>query len=290
MIHFIVNTKSGKGKGRKALKKLSDYCHSQNIDFSTHITAKIGHATELARTLNQAKAENIVAVGGDGTFSEVLNGIEDFTQTTLGFIPAGRGNDYAKAAKLNLNPIKALKDILKGETVQHDYLEVSGKRCLNVAGTGIDVAVLERADGKSGKITYLKSLLHCLKYFKPFQFKVTVNGEESHHDTIMIGVCNGVAIGSGLTISPLSKIDDGKLNLVVVGVPQDGKLLKALLKFKKGKHIGTEFTTHIVCDEVLIEPLNTPHPIQIDGEIYHNMPLHCKIVAGGLKTFKVNKE
>ncbi|MCL2797897.1 MAG: hypothetical protein FWD58_07580, partial [Firmicutes bacterium] len=207
---------------------------------------------------------------------------------TLGFIPAGRGNDYAKATGLNLDPIKALADILLGEIVYSDYIEVGEMRCLNVCGTGLDVAVLERVAGKSGKITYLRSLIWCIKHFTPYALDVTVNGEKSRHECIMAGVCNGTTFGGGIKLSPLSKTDDGKLDLIIMRLPANGKIMPALFKFQKGKHLEMEYTTHIVCDEVsaVSADESAPYPIQLDGEIYYGKTLSCRVVKGGLRTFK----
>jgi len=287
MIKFIVNEHSGNGKGKKAMKKISNYCSANNIAYSVSITKAQGHATALTKELTSNLDENItlVAVGGDGTFSEVLNGIANFEKAALGFIPTGRGNDYARAANLKLKPLNALKDILNGTIVTSDYFMVGNKRCLNVAGSGLDVAVLERVGTKRGKLSYLKSLIYCLRRLKPYSFEIEVNGEIIQEKCVMIGVCNGVAIGGGIKLSPLSKLNDGKLNLMIMLPPKN--LLSALLKFKKGKHMNEYYTTHIVCDSVRITCPDVVYPIQIDGEIYKNTMLDCSIVAGGLRTFKV---
>ena len=288
MLNFIVNAKSGKGLGNKTLKKLCDYCYKNNVPFTAHITAAPNHATAIAEALCAHGAETIVAVGGDGTFGEVLNGIADFEKTALGFIPAGRGNDYARAARLKLKPVEALKDILRGETVYSDYIDVSGRRCLNVAGTGLDVSVLERVQGKSGKITYLKALIHCLSNFSPFKLNVTANGQTTYYECIMAGVCNGTAFGGGIKLNPLGKLGDGKLDVIIMRMPDNGKLMRALIKFKSGKHLKMPYTTHIVCDEVSVTSAGEPCPIQIDGEIFGDKALVCKIIKGGMRTFKVN--
>ena len=288
MLNFIVNSRSGKGLGNRVLKILCDYCYEHNLPFSAHITGSPGHATDIARLLCSGGAETIIAVGGDGTFNEVLCGIDDFSKTALGFIPAGRGNDYARAANLSLKPLVALKAILKGERVSADYLLVSGKRCLNVAGSGLDVAVLKRAYGKNGKITYLKSLLYCLKNFTPYKFNIEVDGVMSEHECIMVGACNGVSIGAGIKISPLSNVMDGKMNAVVIRVPENNKLLSALMVTQKGKHLGKSYVTHIECEHMRAAPVEGAHyPIQIDGEIFEDLVLDCRIIKGGMRTFIV---
>jgi YegS/Rv2252/BmrU family lipid kinase len=285
MINFIVNSNSGRGRGNKVLKKLCDYCYRHNVAFSAHRTARAGDAAAIAKKLSSDNAGTIAAVGGDGTFFEVLNGVKDPKNTAIGFIPAGRGNDYARTAGLSLNPVKALEQIISGKIVYKDYISVGNKRCLNVAGTGLDVAVLKRVDGRRGKLTYISSLIYCLKHFEPYKLNITVNGVTATHECIMAGVCNGGYIGGGINISPSSKTDDGKIDLVIMRVPKNGKLMNAMITFKMGRHLSKEYTTHIVCDEVSVIGADIRYPIQIDGEIFDDEPLVCAVVGGGLKTF-----
>lgn len=282
MLTIIANTHSGKGVAEKNVKKITQFCLAQNVPYAVHFTKAKGHAAELARALT-AHGGEIAVLGGDGTFHEVLNGIADLPNTTLGFIPSGRGNDFVRAAKCSLDPVEAVKDILRGETKKIDFIQVGDKRCLNVAGTGLDVDVLQRVAGKTDKISYLVSLVYCLRHFDPYRVTVKVNGETHTFDCIMAGVCNGIAIGGNIRISPQSRIDDGKLDVIVMTMPENGKIMRVLPKFVKGKHMDMPITKHFVCDEVTVE---TTKPVQLDGEIYPDLPLDCKIAKGGLKTYK----
>ncbi len=283
MLNIIANVKSGKGRGLKNIKKVAKYCLKNNIPYALYLTNKPGHATELASQLTKDGGD-IIALGGDGTFHEVLNGIVDTEHTTIGFIPSGRGNDFVRTAGCSLNPIKALKDILSGEIRNIDYIDVNGTRCLNVAGTGLDIDVLERVEGKTGKLTYLMSLVYCLNHFEPYHVVVKVNGEQYEYDCIMAGVCNGTAFGGNIKLSPLSKIDDGKLDVIVMTMPENGKIVPVLPKFVQGKHMDMPITHHFECDEVSIK---TNHPVELDGEIYRDLKFDCKIVKAGLKTYVV---
>ncbi|MBR2970374.1 MAG: diacylglycerol kinase family lipid kinase [Clostridia bacterium] len=282
---FIVNLKSGHGLGEKNLKKITAYCDKNNIEYNVHITQESGHATRLAAELVTSGAKTIVAIGGDGTFSEVLNGITSFDNTSLGFIPSGRGNDFAHALGLPLDPIKAFEIIIKGESLALDYIQVGEKRCLNIAGTGLDIDVLKRVAGRPGKFVYLGSLLYCLRHFDPYSIDVTINGETTNYKAIIVGICNGNQYGGGMKLSPNSKIDDGLLDVIIIQLPENGKLLNPLLKFLKGKHLVLPITKVIQCEEVIIRPTDG-RPVQMDGEIKENFILDCKIVKGGLKTFK----
>ena len=283
---FIVNARSGHGLGSKNLKKITTYCDKNNIKYNVHITSAPGHATKIASDLVESGSKTIVAVGGDGTFNEVLNGITSFENTSLGFIPSGRGNDFARGMNLPKDPINALKIILRNETDYLDYIQIGEKRCLNIAGTGLDIDVLKRVAGRPGKITYLSSLLYCVNHFEPYAIDITLDGETKHYKSVIAGICNGNQFGGGLKLSPLSKQNDGLLDLVIINMPPNGNIWPALIKFLQGKHIDLPITTHIKCEQVVITPTDG-RPVQMDGEIHENYVLDCKIVKSGLKTFKI---
>ena len=286
MIHFVANIRSGRGRALKNVKKLTDYCIKNEIDYSLHVTHRKGHAIDIARELSKEEGAIIIAVGGDGTFHEVINGIIDFSKVKVGFIPSGRGNDFARAAGFSLDPIKALNDILRGEETYFDYIQVGPVRCLNVGGTGMDVDVLKRVDGSSSKLTYLKSLIGCLSKFDPYPVEVTVNGETKSYNCLLAAICNGTCIGGNMKVSPLSKIDDNMLDLIIVVCP-DANVFPLLPKFLKGKHIYEDWGVHIKCESAKITCNRLP--IQLDGEIYEDLELDCHIVKNGIRTFKISK-
>ncbi len=283
MLNFIVNTLSGRGLGRKNIDKIVDYCYKNGIDYTLHITNAPGHATALARQLS-TEGGVVVAVGGDGTFHEVLNGIVDPKATAVGFIPSGRGNDFARGVGLPLSAERALDVIAKGEEDYIDYIRIGDKRCLNVAGTGLDIDVLERVAGRKGKITYLKSLLYCLRHFQPYHIEITdESGGVSEQDVIMIGVGNGRQFGGGIKVCPNADVRDGMMDISVITMPQNGKIFPILPAFEKGKHQKLEVINSFRCKKIKIK---TDRPVQLDGEIYRSLDMSCEIVEGGLRTFK----
>ena len=280
MLHFIINMQSGKGRGRKVWKRIARYLHRKRIGYCLYVTGKAKDATAYAAAIHDG---TIVAVGGDVTFHNVINGA-DFAKVDLGLIPAGRGNDFARGTGIPLDPIKALKCVLYGRRTPIDYIDVSGVKCLNVAGTGLDVAVLERVYAGKSK-SYLSSLVYNLKHFTPYRLTVTADGITNVYDAIMVGACNGTQIGGGIRLSPASVIDDGKMNAVIMTMPQSGGLTRALLKFKAGKHLNEPYTTHLLCEE-LSALSDERFPVQLDGEIYYDLPLVCRIVKGGIELWR----
>lgn len=285
MYHFIINVHSGKGAGARIAAKITAYMEKKSFQYDVRETTCKGHAKELAQQCSR-EGDVIVAVGGDGTFHEVLNGI-DADKCALGFIPCGRGNDFANSFGLSKKPIKALETVLYGEVIRIDYITVNETlRCLNVCGTGLDVAVLEGVENKrDDKLTYLMSLIHCLNHFTPYELDVESEGKREHYSCIMVGACNGKQFGGGIKISPKSDFESGKINVVTMEMPKNKKIMKALMKFVKGKHLDEPYAHHFECDAVSVtSPYH--YPIELDGEIYRDVPLNCKIVKGGLRTFR----
>lgn len=283
---IIANKCSGKGNGEKCLNAVTEYLDEHGIPYTVHITERVGHGKALAEELSAQGSEVIVALGGDGTFHEVLNGI-DFEKSRLGFIPAGRGNDFANGTgAVSLDPVKAIENIVRGEPAELDYITVGNKRCLNVGGTGMDVDVLLKTAKSKNKLTYVASLLRCLLRFKPYHVEAEINGETNAYDCIMLGVCNGTQFGGGIKLSPLSKADDGKMDVIIMTKPKHTPTVFVMPKFVKGKHMGMPCTHHIVCDRIKV---TTTAPIELDGEIYYDLDFDAQIVKGGLKTFAVGE-
>ncbi len=291
MYNFIVNKRSGKNRGANNLNVLTKYCNSNGIDYSVYETNARGHAMKLTQMLCENGADNVIAIGGDGTFHEVVNGITDFEKIKIGFIPSGRGNDFARAADLPLKPLEAFADIIAGETKRIDYIDVGPRRCLNIAGTGMDVDVLNAVANKRNAFSYYASLVHCLIKFDPYHVVIrakTTDGEiELVKDCIMVGVCNGTDFGGGMHIAPTAKINDGKLDLMIAEKLNRGPF-GILSKFVKGRHEKLPEITHYEITELQVDGGGCP--VELDGEIYTDFPLNCKVIHNGLITFKTAKE
>ena len=284
-IEIIANIESGKGNGAKYLEKVVAFLNERIVPYEVHVTQRQGHAKQLASELSANGAKIIVALGGDGTFHEVLNGI-DFSVSRMGMIPAGRGNDFAiGTGAVSTDPVKAMDAILRGEPLDLDYIQVADKRCINVAGTGLDVEVILKTARSKNKLTYVASLFRCLLKFKLYHVEAEVNGEKNVYDCVMAGVCNGTQFGGGIRLSPLSLADDGKLDIIVMQKPKRVPCIFIMPKFVKGKHMNTPYTHHILCESAkIIPPEGTP--LELDGELYYDTPFEASVVKKGLKTFK----
>ena len=288
MHHFIVNLMAGKGKAERAVRQIEKHMRANSLPYKIHASKYPGDSIELARSLSESKA-NIVAVGGDGTFNEVLNGV-DTRNAVLGFIPAGVGNDFARTAGISLKPLKALKDVLNGHIAAVDYINIGSadnmRRCLNVAGTGIDIDVLQRFNVKrrKTKLQYYMCLFISLLKFKGYRIEMTLNGGKESHNCFIAAVANGRYFGGGMKISPESDIYDGKLDIIILQMTKRRKIPGMLLKFLKGKHLGLPITKTYKADSVAIKCLRNNFA-NIDGELLDGLEFKAEIVPNGFKMY-----
>ncbi len=280
--HIIFNPLAGKKKSLKNLQKVEEIFTARGVSYQTHVTQAIGDSKRITQELTAAGERDIVVMGGDGTLHQVLNGITDIENCRLGIIPSGTGNDFATHANIPLDVEKAVAILLDSEAKPIDILEVSGVRCINVGGLGMDVDVLERckAGKRKGKWKYVKSLLKSLFAFKGYKVEIISGKRRETHDALLAAACNGSQFGGGVRICPAADSSDGKINAMVVESPGGKwKIIKAFFSLMKGKILEKPITTHFLCEELKILPV-TPCTVQLDGELYKGLDFHVKIVKG----------
>lgn len=288
MYHIIVNPQGGKGKSLKALKTVEELFKNNNAQFTVHKTEYAGHATEIAKELSQTPDTNIVVMGGDGSFHEVLCGIDNFDNVTLGLIACGSGNDFIKKSGHSTKIKDAVQTILNGKVGYVDYMELGKYRCLNVGGGGMDVDVLLKyASCKTlkGKAAYYYSLFYTLLHTRFHHLRITADGVTKDTSVFMIGVGNGGFIGGGIPICPNAVVDDGLLNVGYVNEMKKSKIIFRLFKFLKGKHVGTDWGGEYTAKNVTIEALDDSR-FELDGEIIDDTKLDIEVVHNKLKMFR----
>lgn len=288
MYNIILNPKSGEGKKKKLHQRALARFAERKAEFRVFETEKAGQASILARELTQ-EGGDVVVIGGDGTLHEAVCGFTNFENCALGLIPAGTGNDFAAAAGIPAAAEDAVDLILGSQPKYTEYMQLpQGVRGINVAGTGIDVEILRRCRSSKilrGKFQYIISLIISLCKFKNYKMKVRVNGKESSYNALIACVGNGFRIGGGIPMCPEAKLGDGLLDFVVVDDVKKLAVPPAFVKLMKGKILKEKFTFFERCEHIEILP-EKPLTLQVDGELYENLPFTVDIVKDRLRMYR----
>jgi len=289
MIYFIINCLAGGGMGAEARAEIIEVMNASGVEYIVCQTEYAGHAIELAREISKkADCSGIVAVGGDGTFSEVLNGMD--TRIPLGLIPCGTGNDFASGANISRDIKTALLAIIGGKTAPMDYLTVGNRRCLNIAGTGFDVDILAREANYrkrlKSKLTYYLALFVTVLSIKFRKLHLVIDDEKVIDTDMLITVAaNGKCFGGGMKIVPSANTCDGVMDVLVVKRVPLYIIPKLLASFLRGNiEQQTKHVDIYRCSKVYFEVENFTD-IEVDGEIEPLLPAEIKIHSGELKVF-----
>jgi diacylglycerol kinase (ATP) len=219
----IVNPLSGTGADPDAAARrvalLTDRFRSEGLDGAVHVTERRHHGTELARAAIASSATMVIAWGGDGTINEVASVVAG-TGIPMGVIPAGSGNGFARELGLPSEPQAALDVILRGRDVRIDVGELDGRSFFNIAGIGVDAVIAERfnqrAMGRRGMGPYVAIGLHEAFRYRAVRYRIVLDAEEVHTSALLIAFANGREYGNGIRLAPQARLDDGKLEAVVV--------------------------------------------------------------------------
>jgi diacylglycerol kinase (ATP) len=219
----IVNPLSGAGASpdvaRSRVALLERRFADAKVAGRVYLTERGGHARELAAAALAEDASLVIAWGGDGTINEVASTLAR-SKTPLGIIPAGSGNGFANELGLESDPERALARALGGRDRTIDGGEFDGRLFFNIAGTGIDAVVAEqfntRALGRRGLAPYVRLGLREAFRYQGRRCRVVLDGEEIVTTALLVAFANGREYGNHIRIAPGARLDDGKLEAIVI--------------------------------------------------------------------------
>jgi diacylglycerol kinase (ATP) len=281
----IVNPAAGRGRAARVWRRLRDgYASVECV-----MTEAPGDAGRLARKAAERGMERVVAVGGDGTVSEVAGGLAG-TQVAVGVVPAGTGNDFSQGLGLPTAPEAAARLALEGATRWVDLGQARiGERSaafVNVAGCGFDAEVVRRtiaAQRLGGMLPYLIGVLRTLSAFKARQMRLFVDGQPLQRCGLGIAVANGPRYGGGMRIAPSAVMDDGLFDVCLIGNLSPMQLLMLLPRLYAGTHGGHRAVEFFRCRELRVEPDGSVDmSCQADGELLGPIPVTFSIEPRGL--------
>ncbi|HUY44632.1 MAG TPA: diacylglycerol kinase family protein [Streptosporangiaceae bacterium] len=291
---FLVNPAASNGAAGKRWPELAHRAARLGLQGETLFSERPGHLIELARGAVDAGARLVVAVGGDGTLNEVVNGIAG-RDVELATIPLGTGMDFVRSHGIPSKFDDAVRVAAGGNTRTIDagrvrYRTWAGEEAerffANVGSVGMSGAVAQRANGMSkalgGRATFFYALTRVFFEWENTDVTVRLDGAERHgrmHDVI---VANGIWHGGGMMLAPQAQPDDGLFDVVLIGDIGKVDFLTTAPKLYKGKHISHPKVEVLRTARVEVDAAEHL-PIEVEGEQIGTTPAAFEIVPGALR-------
>lgn len=294
---FVINPKSGRGKPAQCWPRLREIFSAAKWNFSVAFTESRGHAVTLARDAVQNGFERIVAVGGDGSVNEVVNGLLSApnSQARLGILPCGTGNDLARMLGLPRDTFAAAQHLAHSKkTRMIDAAEVicavNGQQqrryFVNDANLGFAAEVVERLE-RTGKFSrgtapYFAALLRTALRHRNHEITLQSDGQTSTQPLTTVLICNGQSTGGGMRVAPGAVLDDGALDVIVVGSLRPWEILWHAPKIYRGTHVAI---SKVSVHRVQTVSVNSRESLSVvaDGELIGKNPAHFRILPAALR-------
>lgn len=287
LILFLINPISGNGKWKKVFPKVEEYLLRNNINYAKRFTEYKGHTFQIVEEIkNRTDIKAVVAVGGDGTLSEIINSFNKL-DIPIGYIPTGTGNDFGREMGIPKDPVLALERILEMDIKSIDIGKINDNFFVNVASMGFDAEVAKFANEsmlkRIGKFIYVLGVIKSLWSFKPISAKITIDDKEHIFDkTWLIAIANNRYYGGGMMISPNSVNDDGYFEICVINNISKLTLLRLFPTIFQGKHINHSAVKVLKGKSIKVDTPKTM-AVQTDGEISANDQLIITNINKGIK-------
>jgi len=279
---LLVNPASAHGRTLKLLPQLEQALDARRIPFRVERTRGLEDGIE--RALRAAEADEVpVVVSGDGLIGAVGGALAG-SDTPLGIVPAGRGNDLARVLGIPAEPDAAVAMLAVGETRRIDVGEVNGKRFLGIVSVGFDSEANRLANETKllrGNLVYAYSGIRTLIGWKPARFTISVGEQRERFTGYSVSIANSKAFGGGMFIAPDADLADGEFDVVTVGEVGKLRFLGNLPKVFKGTHVE-EDEVRVFRAPRLELSASRDFPVYADGEHLTDLPAKLRVLPQAL--------
>jgi YegS/Rv2252/BmrU family lipid kinase len=290
----IVNPSSASGSTGEAWPQIASDLRSQFGSFKVLFTKHRGDAAALAADAARKGAKLIVACGGDGTTSEVANGIlSSGKDVELGILPSGTGGDFRRTLEIPPRSRDAARILRTGRTVRIDvgrvsYIDTNGNEAsryfVGVASCGMSTKVIERV--KTDRVSFVSALLKTAMHNEPVRLLVQLDDAHERHLVVSnLCVANARYFGGGMKIAPDAKLTDGKFDVVGVGDLSAVKIFTSAPRVYTGSHLSMDEVSHTLARKITIRAADRDAEIalEVDGELPGRLPAAFQIIPAALK-------
>lgn len=277
---FIVNPIAGKGNAKTIVPIIEKICREKDIVYEIIYTKSPKNGTEIAIDGVKKGFERIIAVGGDGTLNEVLNGVVG-SEVALGIIPAGSGNDFVRTINTSKEIEKIILDNIFGKIKCADLGKCNGINFINIASVGFDAKVVDETQRAkrffSGSLAYIAGTISTIFKYKGIKATIDIDGNITKENILLLAAANGRYYGGGMIPAPNADIYDGLFDICIIKKAPKIKLLGLFPRFMKGKHLGIKEVSIVRGKKVTIES-DDKFYVNIDGEVIEGNKMNFEIV------------
>ncbi len=295
-IGVILNPTAGSGRSLAQLPRIAATLSRLRCAHHVHVTTAAGEATFVARAFADRGYRLVVAVGGDGTVNEVLNGLlASVSDTALGVLPAGRGSDFARGTSSGDGLELTLERLVGGrcrriDIGRADFDDGSTRAFINVAGLGFDAVVAQRAARSrlpGATLAYLTALGTTLTRYRNIDVSIAADDQQFAGPVCSVLAANGRYFGGGMVIAPTADLSDGSLDLAILGDLSKMDLIRNVPKVYRGTHVHhPKFMTRKARSVRVDSHPSQRALVQLDGEVVGHTPVtftvepHRLVLAG----------
>ncbi len=279
---LLVNPASAGGKTMRLLPRVEQALDERRAVFRVQRTKGLEHGVEQALRAIEA-GEVPVVMSGDGLLGAV-GGAMAGSETPLGIVPGGRGNDLARVLGIPDDPEGAVAALFSGHSRRIDVGEANGRRFLGIVSVGFDSEANRRANETHflrGNLVYAYAAVRTLLGWKPARFTIRVDEERIRLTGYSVSVANNKAFGGGMYIAPDAELDDGEFDIVAVGAVSKLRFVGNLPKVFKGTHVEKEEVRVFRAPRLELSA-SKPFPVYADGEHLTDLPASLRVLPQAL--------
>ncbi|MEM7137609.1 MAG: diacylglycerol kinase family protein [Myxococcota bacterium] len=270
-------------------------------------TESTGHGSAIAAAAVQEGARTIVSFGGDGTHSEIVDGImrsERASEVSLGVLHAGTGGDFRKMVE-GADELERGCETIRSEEgrpvdigfvqYMHDDGHRAGRYFLNITSMGmsglVDRLVAASSSRRSGSAKYLLATVRAQMQYEPARVRLHIDGDDKgEYEISVVCVCNGRWAGGGMQFAPEARVSDGEFDIIVMRATSTLRGLPVMAGLYKGTHVRSATVDTFRGKHVVVEALAHTAYMDIDGEAPGVGPAEFRIHPGALRVIGVGAE
>ena len=290
---LVYNAHAANGRAVKLLDPILMRFAEKKIRIELRQTERPGHTVDIVRDADFARYDGIAAAGGDGTLFEVANGYfqnPSERRIPIGVLPVGTGNAFARDLDLDTSRWAEAVDVIAGgKTRKTDAGRFrTGDKTyyfLNIIGLGFVAEVVKTAHALkwTGNVSYTIGVFHRLVMLKTFRLKIEIDGKVLERENVFTEISN-TRYTSNFYMAPAAKIDDGLLDVTLLGKASRRRLLQCFPKIFTGEHVHMPEVEQFQAQKIVVDA-DAPKVLAPDGELLGSTPVTVECLKQAVEVF-----